>query len=108
MDRIKRFFFYITKMKQGAIRFRTELADSSNVPDIIYDQENSIYGNIKGCILCDIPKSPQKQVIFKAYEGANFMHDITTGKSVEDIIHMVNKTIMDIYSKKQPVQTATF
>ena len=37
MDRIKRMFCYITKMKQGALRLRTELLDYFNIPDSLYD-----------------------------------------------------------------------
>jgi hypothetical protein len=37
------------------------------------------------------------------------MHDITSGKSVTGILHLVNKTPMDWYSKKQAtVETATY
>ena len=109
MDRIKRVFCYITKMKHGALRFRTELPDYSDIPESVYDWEKSIYGKVEECIPHDIPKPLGKPVIFTAYEDANLMHDITTGKSVTGNIHLVNKTIIDTYSKKQPVvQTATY
>jgi hypothetical protein len=37
------------------------------------------------------------------------MHDITSGKSVTSILHLVNKTPIDWYSKKQAtVETATY
>ena len=109
MDRIKRVFCYITKMKHGALRFRTELPDYSDIPESVYDWEKSIYGKVEEGIPHDIPEPLGKPVIFTAYEDANLMHDITTGKSVTGNIHLVNKTIIDTYSKKQPVvQTATY
>ena len=37
------------------------------------------------------------------------MHDVVSGKSVTGILHLVNKTPLDWYSKKQPtVETATY
>ena len=37
------------------------------------------------------------------------MHDIATGKSVTGILHVINKTPFDWYSKKQAtVETATY
>jgi hypothetical protein len=37
------------------------------------------------------------------------MHDITSGKSVTGILHLVNKTPIEWYSKKQAtVETATY
>ena len=37
------------------------------------------------------------------------MHDVTTGKSVTGILHLINKTPIDWYSKKQAtVETATY
>jgi hypothetical protein len=37
------------------------------------------------------------------------MHDVTTGKSVTGILHLINKTPLDWYSKKQAtVETATY
>ena len=42
MDRIKRVFCYITKMKHGALRFRTELPDYSDIPESVYDWEKNL------------------------------------------------------------------
>jgi hypothetical protein len=37
------------------------------------------------------------------------MHDVTTGKLVTGILHIINKTPLDWYSKKQAtVETATY
>jgi hypothetical protein len=43
------------------------------------------------------------------YVDANLMHDVMTGRSVIGILHLVNKTPIDWYSKKQAtVETATY
>jgi hypothetical protein len=43
------------------------------------------------------------------YYNANLYHDMVTGRSVTAILHFLNQTPMDWYSKKQAtVETATF
>jgi hypothetical protein len=43
------------------------------------------------------------------YFDANLFHDMVTGRSVTAILHFLNQTPMDWYSKKQAtVETATF
>jgi hypothetical protein len=43
------------------------------------------------------------------YVDANLFHDLITGRSVTGILHLVNKTPIDWYSKKQAtVETATY
>jgi hypothetical protein len=43
------------------------------------------------------------------YVDANLMHDIATGRSVTGILHLMNKTSIEWYSKKQAtVETATY
>ena len=46
-------------------------------------------------------------VIMTTYVDANLCHDFVTGKSVTGIIHLLNQTIVEYFSKKQPlVKTA--
>jgi hypothetical protein len=43
------------------------------------------------------------------YVDANLMHDVATGRSVTGILHLVNKTPIEWYSKKQDtVEKATY
>jgi hypothetical protein len=43
------------------------------------------------------------------YGDANLMHDVTTGKSVAGILHLINETPLYWYSKKQAtLETATY
>ena len=40
---------------------------------------------------------------------ANLYHDFLTGRSVTGVIHLVNQTMIDFYSKKQnTVETSTY
>ena len=46
---------------------------------------------------------------FCQYVDANLYHDWTTGRSVTGILHLINQTPIDWYSKKQStVETATY
>jgi hypothetical protein len=57
----------------------------------------------------DAPEPLGKYVTLSHYVDANLIHDVTTGKSVTGILHLINKTTLDWYSKKQAtVETATY
>ena len=60
-------------------------------------------------ILKDIPKPLGKFVVTTHYEDANLFHDIMTGRSVTGVLHLINKTHFDWYSKNQATcETATY
>ena len=68
-----------------------------------------MYGNVKEDIPSDAIEPLGKPVILTTYVDANLMHDVTTGRSVTGILHLLNKTPIEWYTKKQPsVATATF
>jgi hypothetical protein len=57
----------------------------------------------------DAPEPLGKYVTLTHIVDANPMHDVTPGKSVTGILHLVNKTPLDWYSKKQAtVETAMY
>jgi hypothetical protein len=54
----------------------------------------------------DFPEPLGKHITLSHYVDANLMHD---GKSVTGILHLINKTPLDWYSKKQTmVETSEF
>jgi hypothetical protein len=109
MDRVKRIYGYLSKMRHAAIRIRTEEPDYSDVPDAEYDWAKSVYGEVKEIIPDDAPEPLGKFVTLTHYVDANLMHDMVTGRSVTGILHLINKTPVDWYSKKQAtVETATY
>ncbi len=109
LDRAKRIYGYLRKMKHGAIRFRVGIPDYSSLPKEEYDWERSIYGKVKEDIPDDMPEPLGPTVIMTTYVDANLCHDYITGKSVTGIIHLLNQSIVDYYSKKQPLaETATY
>ena len=109
LDRLKRIFGYVAKMKHAMIRIRTEEPDYSDLPDPQYDWSKSVYGDQEELIPKDIPEPLGKYVTLTHFLDANLMHDMSTGKSVTGVLHLINKTPIDWYSKKQStVETATY
>jgi Reverse transcriptase (RNA-dependent DNA polymerase) len=109
MDRVKRIYGYLSKMRHASIRIRVEEPDYSDIPDFQYDWSQTIYGNLEELKPDDAPVPQGKYVTLTHYVDANLMHDVITGRSVTGILHLANKTPIDWYSKKQAtVETATY
>lgn len=109
LERLKRIYGYISKMKYASIRIRTDEPDYSDIVDPNYDWSQTVYGNVKELLPKDAPEPLGNFVTLSHYVDANLMHDIATGRSVTGILHLVNKTPIDWYSKKQAtVETATY
>ena len=109
LDRVKRIFGYLSKMRNGVIRIRTEEPDFSNLPDTIYTWDHTVYEGAKESIPDDAPKPLGKAVKTVSYMDANLLHDLVNGRSVTGILHLFNKTPIDWFSKLQStVETATY
>jgi hypothetical protein len=109
LERVKRMCGYLSKMRNAVIRIRTDEPDHSDLPDIQYDWSRSVYGELTEVLPTDTPPPLGKHVTLTHYVDANLMHDVITGRSVTGILHLVNKTPIDWYSKKQStVETATY
>jgi hypothetical protein len=69
----------------------------------------SLYGNVEELLPVGAPEPLGKHVTLSHYVDTNLMHNIATGRSVTGILHLVNKTSIEWYSKKQAtVETATY
>jgi len=109
LNRAKTVCGYLLKMKDGCIRFRSGLPDYSDLPVPTYDWSDSVYGNPVEQVPLDAPKPLGLPVVLTHYVDANLYHDMLTGRSVTGIIHLMNGTPIDSYSKKQAtVETATY
>ena len=109
LERVKRIFGYLAKMKHAVIRIRTDEPDFSSLPHIEFDWEKTVYGNVTELVPKDAPKPLGKFVTLIHYVDANLMHCLLTGRSVTGILSLINKTPIDWYSKKQAtVETATY
>ena len=109
LSRTKRICGYLLKMKHAAIRFRTGLPDYSDVTEPIFDWADSVYGSPKEQEPRDAPAALGNPVVLTHYVDANLYHCMLTGRSVTGILHLINGTPIDAFSKKQPtVETATY
>jgi hypothetical protein len=109
LDRAKRVVAYLYQFKFAKIRFRTHEPDYSDlvVPD--YDWARSVYGDAKEDIPRDAPEPLGKPVVTTSYVDANLLHDLVTGRSITGILHFLNGTPINWYSKKMAtVETATY
>jgi len=109
LDRVKRAYGYMSKMREGAIRMRTGIPDSSPYPDKVYDWEHSCYRGAKEQVPDDAPRPLGNPVQASSYAGANLYHDLISGRSVTGLLHFLNQTPIDWYTKLQStVETATY
>ncbi len=96
-------------MKPGVIHIHVSEPDYSALPDQNFDWMHTVYGELSEILPSDAPEPLGEYVTLTHYVDANLMHDITTGKSVTGILHLLNQTPIDWYSKKQAtVETATY
>ena len=101
LNRLHRFYGYLLQFKDAAIRVRVGEPDYSQLPEQDFDWSHSVYENPKELIPKDIPAPLGRFVQLTHYCDANLMHDLSTGRSVTGILHFLNKTPIDWYSKKQ-------
>ena len=109
LKRVMRIHGYLSKMRHAVIRIRTSEPDYSHIPKKEYDWTYTCYKGASEELPPDAPKPLGKRVKFSSFVDANLYHDIISGRSVTGILHLVNKTLIDWYSKLQStVETATF
>jgi hypothetical protein len=109
VDRCKGIFGYLSEMHHAGIRFRTEEPDFSNLPDQVFDWSRSVYGKVKERIPEDAPVPRGRYVVTSSYVDANLYHDHINGRALTGILHFLNATPIDWYSKRQAtVETATY
>ena len=96
-------------LPDGAIRFRTGEPDFSSLKDQEYDWTRSVYSGACEQIPHDFPKPLGKHVQTTHCVDANLHHDLATGKAVTAVLHFLNQTPIDAYTKRQSsVETATY
>jgi hypothetical protein len=109
LERARRVYGYLAKFRNAGIRIRTDEPDYSELPEQNFDWSNSVYGDVHELLPKDAPEPLGKFVTLSHYVDANLMHDLLTGRSVTGCLHLLNKTPVDWYSKKQAtVETATY
>jgi hypothetical protein len=82
-------------MDQGKIRVRTEEPDNSGLPNFEFDWSRTVDGAIEEVVMNDAPPPLGNFVTLCHFVDANLMHDLTTGRSMTGILHLLNKTPID-------------
>jgi hypothetical protein len=96
-------------MRHATIRFCTHEPDCSDLPNVKHKWDASDYGNVEEELLYKAPPPLWKQVILTHYVDANLYHNILTGRSATGVLHSLNGTPIDWYSKKKAtVESATY
>jgi hypothetical protein len=110
LERLKRIYGYLRKYPDGAIRFRTGIPPNEDLFSMPkYDWMYNVYGDCSEEISPDMPEPKGKLVRTTTWVDANLMHCKVTGKSATGILHLINQTPVDWFSKKQStVETATY
>ena len=81
----------------------TELSDNN------YIWMRSMYGDISELIVDDLPILHGNPVMTTTYKDANLFYDFVTGRAVTRILHLLNQTPIDWFSKRQAtVETTTY
>jgi hypothetical protein len=68
LERMRRLYGYVKKMRHGCIRFRTELPDYSGMPVPDNQWAKSMYGDCKEQVPKDAPRPLGKPVIMTTYD----------------------------------------
>ena len=70
---------------------------------------HSVYGTPTEQIPHGLPPPKGKMVCTTTYVDANLLHDTVTGRSATGVLHLLNQTPIDWFSKRQGhVETATY
>ena len=107
LERAKQVVGYLRWMNHGSIRVRTDKPDYSKISNHTYTWMWLVYGDVSKLIADDIPMLLGNPVVTTTYKDANLFHDFVTGRAVTGILHLVNQTPIDWFSKRQAtVETA--
>jgi len=109
LDRVKHVIGCLSKFKHGVICIRTDKPDYSNIPKKEYDWFYTCYAGAREGIPEECPTPRGNSVVTTTYVDANLFHDVISRRSVTAVVHLLNMTPIDRYSKLQStVETATF
>ena len=109
LDCLRQICGYLCKMKHGYICVRTGELAFLDIGSTTYDWTRMVCGDVKEQLPTDAPKPMGKPVVLTGYVDTNRLHDMTTGRLVTAMLHLINQTPVEWFSKKQAmVETATY
>ena len=88
-------------MKHSVIQICTGEPDYSSIQRTEYKWKSSVYSGAKEELPKNTPEPLGNPVVTTTYIDANLYHCMPTGKSVTGVLHLLNKTPVDWYWKKQ-------
>ena len=97
---MKRIYRYLKKFCDGAIRVRIGEPDYIGFHKPLMDWAYSVYGNVTELVYENAPAPLGKSAVLSHFKDANLFHDLTTGRAVTGILHLINQTPIDWFSKK--------
>jgi hypothetical protein len=71
LERLKRIYGYLSKMRHASIRIRTKEPDYSDILDLEHDWSRLVYGELSEILPHDAPKTLGKYVTLTHYVDAN-------------------------------------
>ena len=108
LERAKRVYTFLRNYKKTSIKFRTEMPDYSQYTYVKPDWGH-VYHPCKEDIPNDMPTPRGKPILTTTFWDANLLFDYVTGRSATGIIHLLNKTPIGWFCKRQgTVETATY
>ena len=93
---------YIKKFPQGAICIHTGIPDHESVFGenlVKYDWMETVYGNQSEEIPADAQAPKGNTIHTSTYCYANLLHDLVMGRSATGLLHFLNQTPTDWFSK---------
>jgi hypothetical protein len=79
LDRCKRIYGYLLKMRHSQIRINTSEPDFSELTRPTQDRKNTVYGDTREEIPHDLPEPLGRYVNLTTYVDANLYHDMLSG-----------------------------
>ena len=108
LERVKRIYAFLKQYHKTAIKFNTEMPDYERLT-VVEGNWGAQYHPCREDIPSNAPTPRGKPVTTTTFVDANLMADITTGRSQTGTIHLLNKTPIEWFSKRQnAVETATY
>jgi hypothetical protein len=92
---------YLKRFKNGSIRVRVDKPDMNPYPIVEHNWLHSVQGDVQEIIPKDIPTPLGKSVLLTHYADANLHHDIVCRLEVTGVLHFINGTPIEWYSKRQ-------
>ena len=100
LNNTQRVIGYLFGMKHAVIWFCISLLNYSDIQYKKNDWKNSVYGDVNELMPTNAPESLEAPIILTHYVDANLYHYMLTGRSITGIINFINKTPIDLFSKK--------